>query len=945
MKTKLYLIALFAQCFSITTFAYDAEIGGIYYNLNSDTKQAEVTYRTRELSSYDSYYGSVNIPETITSGSVTYSVTSIGDWAFEGCLSLTSVSIPNSMRSIGEMAFYRCSGLSSVHIKDIASWCNIDFSDEGSNPLYHAHHLYVNGKEITDLDIPDGVTSISNLTFYGWTEVTSVTIPNSVLFIGVGAFRSCTKLKKVVLNSSAIVSRSYSIESSLYNIFCNYVTEYIIGNDVTSIGNYAFSDCDNMTSVTIPNSVKTIGKEAFRNCSGLQTVNITDLAAWCNIYFVSEYYSNPLLFSNHLLLNGKEITDLVIPDGVTSIESHAFQECSHITSVTIPNSVTWIGYGAFLGCSSLTKVNITDLASWCKIGFYDNNSNPLNFAHSLYMNGQEIKNLIIPDGVTSIGSYAFRTLYNLTFITIPNSVTSIGDHAFESCTGVTSVTLSDNIARIGASAFEYCNKITSVTIPNSIEYIGAKAFANCKNLLDVYCYSIFGPETDSEAFLNSQFGRILHVPERSLKSYMENEPWSGFAKIVAIEDESYTPTSISLNYTSVSLTVDDSWQLTASVSPSGAPQSVTWSVVSGSSYVSVSPSGLVTANGAGIATVRATSTANALVYKDCVITVQNPVIEGVAINNTNFPDSNFRNWILSQDYGQDGIITDGEFANITEIEVDEKNIQSLKGIEFFVNLTSLDCERNQLTSLDLTSNNSLKYLYCQRNKLTSLDVSKCTALKELHCKGNLLTSLDVSKCRAMKDLSCYDNRLSTLDISGCTALEELSCHDNNLTTLDVSGYTALSHFSCYNNNLTSLNVSNTALRELNCYQNKIKGDAMDAFIASLPTITNGQLYAIYFENEGNMMTTTQVAAAKEKGWKTYNCIGQYYSEGGMQDDGYYDKWQEYTGFDPASAINSLAADTDADDSASWYTLGGAQLTGKPTQPGIYIHGGKKVIVK
>lgn len=219
--------------------------------------------------------------------------------------------------------------------------------------------------------------------------------------------------------------------------------------------------------------------------------------------------------------------------------------------------------------------------------------------------------------------------------TIPNSVTTIGRTAFSCCTGLTSVTIPNSVTGIDYYAFEDCTNLTTVSIGNGVTSIGNGAFANCHKLIDVYCYARKGPTMGDDVFSGSgvQFA-TLHVPELSVNGYRTTEPWSSFGNVVAIEDESYTPTSISLNYTSVSLTVGDSWQLTASVSPSGAPQSVTWSVVSGSSYVSVSPSGLVTANGAGIATVRATSTANALVYKDCVITVQNPVIEGGAINNT-----------------------------------------------------------------------------------------------------------------------------------------------------------------------------------------------------------------------------------------------------------------------------------------------------------------------
>ena len=371
----------------------------------------------------------------------------------------------------------------------------------------------------------------------------------------------------------------------------------------------------------------------------------------------------------------------------------------------------------------------------------------------------------------------------------------------------------------------------------------------------------------------------------------------------------------------------------------------------------------------------------------------------VEINETNFPDASFRNYLLSQDYGSDGKLTDEEIAGVTSINVSGTyfspgTISSLKGIEFFTALedlrcndnqlnsldvsgctalttlfcynnqltsldvskntaltrlqcdnnqltsldvskntalTELECYSNQLTSLDVSKNTALETLWCYDNQLTSLDLSKNTALKYLSCGGNQLTSLDVSKNTVLTRLHCYSNQLTSLDVSGCTALTELWCYSNQLTSLDISGCTALTELRCYDNQLTSLDVSkNTVLTRLYCYQNRIKGAAMDALVASLPTVSNYTMRVVYYENEQNVMTTTQVTAAKAKGW-----IPRYY-------DG--NTWVEYAGVDPSTEVNNIEA-ADADDSAPWYTINGVELAEKPTAPGIYIHGGKKVVVK
>ena len=310
MIMKRYLLLSLLSFLTLCANASNpVEINGVYYNLVSKVKTAEVTKNPNEL-----YSGEVVIPETVTYDGTEYNVTSIGDYIFYFCSGLTSVTIPKSVTSIGQDAFYECRALTSVHISDIEAWCNISFYGESSNPLLWAHHLYLNGEKIKDLVIPNSMTSIGNYVFTGGSGLTSVTIPNSVTSIGDYAFSGCSGLTSVT-----------------------------IPNSVTSIGSCAFSQCSGLTSITIPNSVTSIGSSAFCLCSGLTSVTIPNSVT----YILDSAFSQ---------CSG--LTSVTIPNSVTSIGGYAFGYCSGLTSVTIPNSVTSIGDNAFYDCSGLTIVTI-----------------------------------------------------------------------------------------------------------------------------------------------------------------------------------------------------------------------------------------------------------------------------------------------------------------------------------------------------------------------------------------------------------------------------------------------------------------------------------------------------------------------------------------------------------------------------------------------------------
>ena len=194
----------------------------------------------------------------------------------------------------------------------------------------------------------------------------------------------------------------------------------------------------------------------------------------------------------------------------------------------------------------------------------------------------------------------------------------------------------------------------------------------------------------------------------------------------------------------------------------------------------------------------------------------------VAIDEANFPDANFRTYVASFDKDNNKHLTSAELAEVKDMTLISKSIGDLTGIEHFTALTKLLCQKNQLTSLDLSKNTALEELDCGDNQLTSLDVSANTALKQLYCMNNPLTALDVSKNTTLTDLNCINTQRASLDVSANTALTSLLCGENQLTSLDVSKNTALTSLRCAKNQLASLDVSkNTALEDLDFRWNQL----------------------------------------------------------------------------------------------------------------------------
>ena len=412
--------------------------------------------------------------------------------------------------------------------------------------------------------IEDGVTSIGNYAFSDCSSLTSITIPDSVTSIGYYAFFYCRSLTSITISDSVTSIGNYAF------FYCRSLTSITIPDSVTSIGNYAFSNCSSLTSIKIPSSVTSMDSKAFYNCSSLKTISLdckstlkksdfggqADLVSYtshtlkkteakavtcaengnkeywtcehCKKYFLSDD-------ANPETAKAVELSETVIP---------ALNHKNATTRGAVKPTETEPGYSGDLYCPDCDTVLEKGYTYWNEGNLtwkldadgtltisgtgamknYDSkkNRNPV-------YNNSNVKTVVIEDGVTSIGNYAFTYCVSLTSITIPDSVTSIGYYAFFYCKSLTSITIPDSVTSIGNYAFFYCRNLTSITIPDSVTSIGNDAFSNCRSLT-----SITIPDSVTRIGNDAFYGcSSLQIISLSCKSTLKKSDFGAQANLVS----------------------------------------------------------------------------------------------------------------------------------------------------------------------------------------------------------------------------------------------------------------------------------------------------------------------------------------------------------------------------------------------------------------------------
>ncbi|MBO4429375.1 MAG: leucine-rich repeat protein, partial [Clostridia bacterium] len=523
------LLIVIAAVLPVTAFA-DNAYGNLRYSvdangnatikgLKNDVSELEIPSMIGPYPVTAIGYGAFQNNTTLTKVTIPEGVESISATAFFFCTSLTEITIPKTVTSIGEDAFQSCYSLSKVNVGDIAAWCGISFASDSSNPISESMNkdiLYVGGELIHDLVIPEGVTSIGNYAFAYCEELTSVTFPSTLESIGDESFSYCRDLTSVTLPEG-----------------------------VSEIGQQAFQYCSKISSVTLPSTLKSIKTHAFYSCAGLKDIYFGGADSdWNNVkkeddwnsnnhadqkvtyLFTFEAYGNDVKITGYngpgvvvsipKKIGGKnvtkidneaflfaDITGVIIPDGVETINHNAFDSCIYLTSVTIPEGVSIISPKAFLTDLKLKSVTIpksvTDISDEAFSGC-------ISLTDIYYLGTQSEWNAIdfgknwdynLPTGYKVHFAYSYSVYSGYAIIdkydgpggdvVIPSTlgghqVFSISQNAFKDNTSITSVTVSSGIDEIGKYAFEGCTNLTTVTIPASVYSIGRDAFKDCVNL-------------------------------------------------------------------------------------------------------------------------------------------------------------------------------------------------------------------------------------------------------------------------------------------------------------------------------------------------------------------------------------------------------------------------------------------------------------------------------
>lgn len=466
------------------------EGSGLFYIVTGANTVEVSRIKTENLEPY-SYEGDIIIPETVDFEGRTYTITGIGERAFNACQLLTSVVVPSTVTYIDYRAFYYCPSLQSVVLSDniaemgseVFRYCEQLTSVNIPQAMtYLPDYLFGECSSLSAMEIPETITHIGDYAFAN-TALTSAVIPNSVKTIGNGAFSNCKDLEMVQLPDSLECIngylfngceklRSVNIPTTVRTIEACAFTNCIIEGDLTlhdglvKIGGSAFESCHHITKATIPNTVTSIERCAFMDCSNLISVALPDRLDTIALALFSSCHS---------------LSSISIPESVVSIGEDAFYRCDSLKQVSVSRHVSDIGNAAFAECCSLKSIDVDHDNAYYKSvnGVLFNASKTLLMQ---YPAGKEDESYQVPGSVTVLDRSSFAGAAHLQHVDVPNSVSVIGQHAFYRCSGLRSFVVPNNVTAIHPWTFAECLELQTVTMGSSVEIIDEDAFYRCQQL-------------------------------------------------------------------------------------------------------------------------------------------------------------------------------------------------------------------------------------------------------------------------------------------------------------------------------------------------------------------------------------------------------------------------------------------------------------------------------
>lgn len=410
------------------------------------------------------------------------SVTAIGKYAFYQCEGLVSVTIPSNITTIAAEAFYGAEDLKTVVMAN-------SVSEIGEKAFAFCDKL-------ESVTLSTGLDTIGTSVFAACTSLKSIIIPYGITSVATSAFEGCSDLKTVIFPAS--VER---IEEKAF-MGCGFE---VLGlpNTIKYVGDYAFATCESVETLDLPDSAEYIGEGAFAGCTALTAIEIPATIGYIgkavfygcagletvSVYFTgsdasgTDSTSFSWIFAEDTAAMPKVKTVYILGDA--PIAAGAFENCTSIETIHLSSGITKIDNGAFDGCTGLNGLYITDITLWCAVEFADYYSNPLYYAHNLYLNGSLVRELVIPEGVTTVSFAAFNGCESITSISLPSTLTTIETAAFKGCASLTEIALPNSVTAIGALAFANCGSLVDVTLSTGITELAPYVFSGCAQMLTI----------------------------------------------------------------------------------------------------------------------------------------------------------------------------------------------------------------------------------------------------------------------------------------------------------------------------------------------------------------------------------------------------------------------------------------------------------------------------